>query len=212
MALIRRRYDSDYFENPLNKQTHDSPRNRSRLNELLAYKRTGQLLEIGFGNGDFLMAAKQHFAVRGIDVSDYAVLRIDDSLEGKVFQFDVECVQPLPGLNDVIVAFNVLEHLEQPGRVIQKAFEGLREGGLLMGSVPLNAGFLGRVHTSITNFFDRTHISTYPPDRWRLLFHTAGFQRIRFFGEILITSRIAIYLEGRYWRYLSLNLMFACEK
>ncbi|MFQ5944273.1 MAG: class I SAM-dependent methyltransferase [Anaerolineales bacterium] len=212
MAIIRKRYDSDYFENPLTAQTYDSLRNRTRLKVLLARKRRGSLLEIGFGNGDFLRAAAQHYDVRGIDISEYAVSKIDDSLASKVCRFDVESDRPLPGHNDVIVAFNVFEHLEQPERVIRKAFEGLREGGLLIGSVPLKGGLLGRLHTAATNFFDRTHSSTYSPNQWRRIFHGAGFARLRFFGEVLIGSRISFYLERSCWRYLSFNLMFDCEK
>ena len=135
------------------------------------------IVEIGCGKGEFLKLANRYFNVEGVDVSKYALTTADECIRDKVRYFDIECAQPLTNHYDVISAFNVLEHLEQPQRAIKKIFQGLSERGLFIGSVPCKAGVLGRVHTALTNIFDRTHISTYSPNRWQTLFRNIGFKQ-----------------------------------
>lgn len=212
MELIRKKYDQSYFENILINRSSNSQRNRRRLKEILAHKRSGKLLEIGFGNGDFLRLTQGYFDVEGMDISKYAVSSIEGDLKEKVKQVDIEEEQLLSGRYDVIVAFNILEHLERPGKVIAKLFDSLREGGFFIGSVPFNAGFLGKVHTVLTNIFDTTHVSTYPPQRWLTLLERAGFRNIRVFGETLIGGRWIIYLKEGLCRPLWFNMMFSCER
>ena len=124
----------------------------------------------------------------------------------------IEEEQPPRRRYDMIEAFNILEHLERPGKVIEKLSKSLREGGLFMGSVPFNAGFLGKVHTALTNVFDKTHVSTFSPQRWLALLERAGFRDVLIFGETLIGGRETIYLKHRFWRPLWFNMMFSCER
>jgi len=212
MALIRKEYGRDYFENILHRESPDSSRNQSRLREILSRKQSGKLLEIGCGKGGFLRLANRHFDVEGIEISKYAKSSIDDYLGERVKQIDIEGECPLLCQYDVIVAFNVLEHLKQPGKVIEKIFHGLQNGGLVIGSVPHNAGAIGRVYTALTNLFDKTHSSTYPPNRWQALFVNAGFRNTQIFGEIILGRSIIQYVKNRLWRHLSFNMMFLCEK
>ncbi len=53
------------------------------MEEILAHKQSGRLLEIGFGQGDFLELAQGHFDVEGMDISKYAVKTIEDDLKGR---------------------------------------------------------------------------------------------------------------------------------
>jgi tRNA G46 methylase TrmB len=55
--MIHTTYDRNYFKRLLHNSTSNTQRNRSRLKEVLARIRAGKLIEIGFGNGEFLKQA-----------------------------------------------------------------------------------------------------------------------------------------------------------
>ena len=212
MFLKKKPYGRDYFEGIYGKYSHNSQRNRNRLNEILTRKREGTLLEIGCGKCEFLRMAEKYFQVEGIDISKYAIDSSKHSVNGTIRLEDVENYHLRPDVYNVIAAFNVLEHLKQPDIAIQKIFTALRKGGLLIGSVPYNATLIGHVHTVLTNIFDPTHCSTYPPDRWDSIFITSGFRKISHFGEVMWGKNHSAYIRHRFWRFMSLNLVFMCEK
>ncbi len=155
--------------------------------------------------------AEEYFQVEGIDISNHAIESIRAHFGERVSVANLE-IDPLPtGRYDVIAIFNTLEHLHNPKETINKIVGALKPGGVLMGSVPNNFSLVGGFVTRLGNFFDRTHIATFPPDIWRQLFQQAGFHQINFFGETLLGRNHSIYLRHRWWPYFSFNLMFVCR-
>lgn len=211
MSIVRRSYDDHYFDNALHKTTPNSQRNRMRLNLARLFNRQGRLLEIGPGTGEFLELASQHYDVEGIEISPHALNHVTPGLRKSIKLGNIEDT-PLPAARyDVIAAFNVLEHLERPSPVLEKVNQSLTPRGCLIGSVPCNAGPVGQSATKVVNFFDRTHRSTFEPERWQALFRQAGFSSIRLFGEIPVGPRFSFFVQKPVWRYISPNLMFACR-
>lgn len=115
------------------------------LNVLEEYlKRPGRhvqgtrLLEIGIGNGDFLVAAKNRgYDVTGIEYSETnaknAGLRLDQSvriIRGEVFDL------PSSERFDVIVFNDVLEHVRDPLKFLGRIHEALNEDGLIFCTMP----------------------------------------------------------------------------
>lgn len=212
MKLIKRNYEEGYHDNILYREAPDSQRNRARLAVLLEHKTSGQLLGIGCGEGGFLRAAEAHFAVQGVDISRSAIRKIRPHFGDRVQVLDVE-QRPLPKAQfDVVAAFNVLEHLRRPDKVIAKIYAALLPGGVLVGSVPNNQKVVGGLITHLGNFFDRTHVSTLTPDTWQRMFHAAGFAEIRFFGEVNLGRNRCRYVTGRAWPWVGFNLMFVCTR
>ena len=217
MKLIRRHYEEGYHQLFLTREAANSQRNHARLRLLLNYQTGGSLLEVGCGMGGFLRQAESFFNVEGVDVSRAAIEAIRPHFGDRVSVFNIE-QRPLSqrllprGGYAAIAVFNVLEHLHQPARIVEKLYRTLSPGGVLLGSVPNNFGLVGGVNTRLGNFFDRTHISTLPPAAWRRIFQHAGFQQVTFFGEVTLGPNRCRYLSGRFWPYISFNLMFACQK
>lgn len=212
MRLIKQRFDESYHENPLYREMENSQRNRARLELIRENTDSGRLLEIGCGKGGFLRLAEAHFDVEGVDISDYAIESSRAHFGSRVRIANI-VEDDLPAASyDVIAVFNILEHLRMPGPVIKKLAAALKPGGLLVGSVPNNNSLVGGVVTQIGNFFDRTHVATYTPEKWRALFQADGFQQIRFLGEVTVGRNRCIYLKGPLWPHLSFNLMFLCKK
>ena len=212
MTLLRRKYDRNYFESSLYRPRVRSQRNRRRLREVRRWIRGGRLLEIGCATGEFLALATNHFEVKGVDVSQHALDRVPSELETKVEQLDAEHSALPAGPFDAVVAFNVLEHMKAPQVAARKVHQVLRPGGVLVGSVPHNAGLVGRIYTLLSNLADATHQSTLSPRRWRKVFKSAGFAMVRFLGEVPFTPHFGWYIDGRYREQVSANLIFVCQK
>jgi 2-polyprenyl-3-methyl-5-hydroxy-6-metoxy-1,4-benzoquinol methylase len=212
MKLIQSDYENNYHDHFLLREALNSQRNRLRLEALLAYKQSGRLLEIGCGKAGFLRLAGEHFEVEGVEISHHAVEALIPTFGERIRQANIEAHSLPQQRYDVIAAFNLLEHLRQPDRAIQRIFSALNEGGVTIGSMPNNYGLVGGVVTRLSNFVDRTHISTYTPEVWRGLFRQAGFSRVDFFGEVTIGRNRAVYVRRRFWPYVSFNLMFVCSK
>ncbi|HEX2980270.1 MAG TPA: class I SAM-dependent methyltransferase [Anaerolineaceae bacterium] len=193
-------------------EARNSQRNQNRLKLVRGLKPEGRMLEIGCGKGQFLQMAAAYYTAEGVDISQHAIDSLKANTSFSVRRMDVE-LGDLPALTyDIIIAFNILEHLQDPGRVIRKIYAALKPGGYLVGSVPYNAALTGRMHTLLTNLFDITHCSTFPPQQWRGLFAGAGFREICFFGEVMAGKSINAYLRHRWWSWFAFNLMFQVQK
>ncbi len=212
MHITRKRYNKEYYENAAYRAKANSPRNRKRLAMLRRHKPAGRLLEIGCGLGKFLELAALHYEVHGLDISKYAVAYSQRVLGSSVKRGNIEEEQLPLAYYNVIVAFNVLEHLKQPGRTVDNIYASLKEGGVFFGSVPNNSGPVGSTYTAITNILDKTHCSTYAPRRWCALFQQAGFSDLNFFGEVLLGKNRNAYIQNGLWRYVAFNLVFLCKK
>jgi 2-polyprenyl-3-methyl-5-hydroxy-6-metoxy-1,4-benzoquinol methylase len=212
LSVIRRRFDRRYFESVAYREIADSQRNRKRLQEITSHKKGGKLLEVGCGQGGLLRLASRHFDVHGIDISSYAIACIKPTFGDQVWRGDVENGSFSAAHYDVILAFNVLEHLEDPGAVIKRIYDSLTDGGVFVGSVPNNSAGVGMILTRFANAVDRTHRFTYPPTRWRTLFRKRGFRNIDFFGEITLGRNLGTFIKNSLWKHVSFNLMFVGVK
>jgi 2-polyprenyl-3-methyl-5-hydroxy-6-metoxy-1,4-benzoquinol methylase len=206
-------FDERYYRKALYRERPNSPRNRRRLAEVVRLKPSGgRLLEVGCAEGGFLSLASAHFDVRGIDASEYAARAIRERFGLPAEAADIESAALPGGAFDVIVAFNVLEHLADPEAVVARLFDALKPGGVLIGSVPNAGGIVGRPAAFIGGRLDRSHRSVFPPLVWRRVFETAGFAPVRFFGELNFGRNRSVYLRRAAWRHLAIALVFVCEK
>jgi len=208
-----RECNQTYFESWLGKTKINSLRNKNRLEQVLKLKKHGNLLEIGCGRGEFLSIARKYFNTEGIDRSNFAVASIKKNLIcDRVYEEKIENVKLDSNHYDVVIAYNILEHLADPEKTIRKIYDSLKKGGVLVGSVPNNSGLIGTFFTQVVNFFDKTHCSTFPPKEWKELYKKIQFGSIHFFGEFVLTKNFSLYFNFPAWHYISHNLMFVCQK
>jgi SAM-dependent methyltransferase len=97
-----------------------------------SYRSNGKLLELGCAYGFFLMEAARHFDVAGIELAAEAVdhgrragLNILSGLANETNLRQIGCV-------DVIVLFDVIEHLPEPRETLALCYQYLNPGGIIV--------------------------------------------------------------------------------
>jgi len=96
-----------------------------------------QVLDIGCGTGQFLTVAREE----GWDVSGLEIGRASTTYANDTLGLNVTCgslydYQGDPESLDAISMIEVIEHLEQPTKALQKSHELLRKDGLLLVTTP----------------------------------------------------------------------------
>lgn len=156
---------------------------------------------------------RAQFEVDGIDISNYAVAEAQKRVHSKaIVCADIEQFNMRNSVYDVIVVFNVLEHLKKPQLIIMKLCHALKPGGIIIGSVPNNSGVVGKLATRMSNFLDRTHISTYTLYEWQKIFRRSDLEAASEFGEIPLGMNFSIYFNSSWWKFVAFNYIFVWQK
>lgn len=172
-------YRRDYFA----RRERRLRRAGKRLKRILRFKSGGRLLDVGCGPGLFLEAAREHFAVSGVEVipeaAEYASSTLGESGEvmcGDFLQIDV----PREGF-DVITMYDFVEHVPLPFDNLVKARECLKAGGLLVLGLPnlssLGAMLKGQNWRGYS--IPPEHLFFFTPRTIAALLRKAGFRTLR---------------------------------
>jgi SAM-dependent methyltransferase len=118
---------------------------RTRLREILRYRTSGRLIEIGCAYGFFLNLARRHFDVIGYDISPAAVRHAVSE-----FAVDARCEDLVhthlePESADLVVMWDVIEHLPRPDLTVFEAGKALRPGGYLFATTGDIGSLLARL-------------------------------------------------------------------
>jgi SAM-dependent methyltransferase len=103
------------------------------LDAMLADKDAITVLDAGCG-ASIHVSFRQHVHLVGIDVSPKQLDR-NTALDEKIVG-DIETYPFAPEAFDVIVAWQVLEHLSNPERALNRFRDALKDGGVLVLSIP----------------------------------------------------------------------------
>ena len=180
-----------------------------------------RVLEVGCGPGRFLDRLRARYPMAqavGLELNSRAVA------EGRARGHDVRLASlgavaaSEPGAYDVLFAFQVLEHLPEPGQFLREAAASLSAGGWLIVAVPNAHGFTGQAVNDFGNLPPH-HLS-----RW----HTAVFERVapahglllraaheepvapyhrEWYRTLAILKRLS-FVAGRRWRPVELGTGF----
>jgi 2-polyprenyl-3-methyl-5-hydroxy-6-metoxy-1,4-benzoquinol methylase len=106
------------------------------LDEFEKYKKTGKILDVGCGIGLFLVEAKKRgWEVHGTEFTDKAI----EICKGKNIIMRQGKLDPgwfNEGMFDVVVSFEVIEHINNPIEEIKNINKILRDGGLFYFTTP----------------------------------------------------------------------------
>lgn len=153
----------------------------------------GRLLDVGCGNGGFLMLANQAgWQVEGLDF-DASAVHAARSRGLEVHHGGIEVLDERSGCYDVITLCHVIEHVHDPVATLRRLRVLLKPGGVLWLDTP-NLSSLGalRFGPHWRGLETPRHLVLFSPASMKKALTKAGFHSFR-----------------RYWRGLSLFNVFA---
>lgn len=143
-------HDLDAQQHHLTKQQYDlriSNLARFILKKISDVQSKRRLLDVGAGNGLFL----KFFKSEGFDVSGYELehalvdkMHTDAELKGvSIAQADITRLEGKP-LYDVVIASDVIEHIQEHEKAVQNLWKFVAPGGRLVITVPAHMHLYGK--------------------------------------------------------------------
>jgi len=144
-------------------------------------EKKGKIIDLGCSTGTFLSVAKERgWNVYGIELSTWAV-----SEAKRLHQLDIKQGSIIAALKnfsdnyfDVVVLFDVIEHLEAPGPFIHMAVQKLRPGGMLVITTPNIESVMARFTKERWYAIVPSHLIYFSPKTVKQLLHRYSLQAI----------------------------------
>lgn len=146
--------------------------NPARLNAIRDHA-TGSVLDVGCGNGAYVLAFADHMDIRGVDHVPF------ERWQEMPDRFSIADAQALllPDASvDTILSFETLEHLPDPAKALREYFRVCRQRLVLtVPNCDLTAGM--RASGLIFNhWIDRTHVNFWNMETLCTLMESSGFR------------------------------------
>lgn len=152
-----------------------------KLNQYVPLKKGKgkKVLEIGCSIGAVSnILTKRGFDVWATDVSEYAVKKAQKLTPKAHFSVvDIQKKIQIKEQFDLIICFEVVEHLEKPDLGIENMVDKLNVGGTLVISTPFPYSW---------NYHDPTHINLKTPKEWVKIMKKSGLKKVEFHRFTLI--------------------------
>jgi len=161
--------------------------NRRRAKRLMDYLRgtdaaSPRVLDVGCGRALLLESiARSGAECHGLEREGFDTSRVSSKIT--MHHGTVNSLGFMPGSFQLIILWHVLEHLENPGEVLQQLADLLSPGGLLAVAVPnidsLQAGWFGPdwFHLDLPR-----HLWHFTPKTLEMLWRAAGLKKVRASG------------------------------
>jgi len=117
---------------------------RPRLAAIKKRAKGKRLLDVGCATGFFMEAATEEgFDVRGVEFSTVAISMARPDIRERIVRGDVNALLAKePEKFDVVTAFDIIEHVQDPANFLKEIREILQPGGVLAISTPDTGHFL----------------------------------------------------------------------
>jgi len=174
------------------------------LPQLERFRRTSRLLEVGSSYGYFLeRASGSNWQAEGVELAAYPC-QVACSKGAEVVRGKLQDVPLERGSYDVIVMWDVIEHLTDIGEVLDSVFALLRSGGALVARTPDaralqgSMGMFGAAYRHLAYPANAAeHVYHFTPEGLALLMEKKGFRHTEVdthseWGERIIGGRNVI--------------------
>ena len=149
------------------------------------------ILNIGAGTGEDLKIIASYGMLTAIDIDVVTVALMPDDVVNKKLVADA-CNMPFQNAEfDVIVAFDVLEHIERDGQAVAEVFRCLKPGGVFVFSVPA-CTFLFSKHDELLG-----HVRRYNKPMIKKLLHSFTMTYINYWFFLLFVPAAFVRLVLR---------------
>jgi SAM-dependent methyltransferase len=209
-------FDQTYFTTIYSNYNHQNPLKKiawyNRLVEDVVRTHTRpRILDIGCAFGRFLSMYRSESDLFGVDISPHAIRHAQQSCKNAKFAVSSAEALPLKGLFDVIVAFDVIEHVEN----LPMMFEGIRKllspEGCFIFVVPVYDGPVGTMVRLLDR--DPTHIHKQSRAFW-LQWASSEFTVQWWCGiwRILLPVGYYIHVPASFLKRFSPAIAVVCKK
>lgn len=165
------------------KSNYDTKRRVNFVKEFISKK--GKILEIGSGYGFFIKdMEKKGFDIMGVEISKQRrnVLRKITGVKILNINFEQENIS-IDSKFDLIVMFQVLEHILNPIKFIKNVLKLLKPGGRLLVEVPNVDDFQIKKNESYRNWYwQRAHIHYFSPKNLKFVLKKGGLKEVKING------------------------------
>ena len=156
---------------------------KNKIKKIKRYKKSGRLLDVGCGDGDFLFGMSQTgFEAFGIDTSTEACKIAQQKLKNKngIYNSELrECEFP-DKFFDVITFWHTLEHLPHPNQELKEGHRILKDNGILILGMPNKNSFAFNIFGRYWFHLDiPRHLYHFSTKTIRGMLGLTGFQTVR---------------------------------
>jgi len=160
------------------------------LSSLLKYTNRGKLLEIGCAAGFFLEVAKKYFTVQGIELSEYSSGFAKNTMGLPVNTGDLFSANFRSGDFDVVVMWDVIEHLKDPKSTLIEINKILKTGGILaLSTGNINANIPKNNLSEWKMLMPPWHLFYFSKETINKILKESGFEIIKLKTRGLITKK-----------------------
>lgn len=135
----------------------------------------GRVLDVGCGLGFLLSGISANWERHGVEVSAFAAEHA--SRYGKIYQGYLEDAGYPDAFFDLVVIYHVIEHVQDPQKLIMEIRRILKPGGwLILGTPDFDSGAARRYGENYRMLHDKTHISLFSNDSMHRFLRDHGFR------------------------------------
>jgi len=172
-------YDSYYTDVNLSVSDFINKRVEEIMAGFSGYRQTNRLLEMGFGAGALLRAAvRAGWKTEGVEISKTAADHVREEGLTVFCGGLLEAGYP-DGYFDVVVASELLEHVDDPESLVCEVVRILRPGGLFWATTPHVDGVSSRLLGLDWTTVSADHLHLFSKKGLTSLLKSAGFRRVR---------------------------------
>lgn len=155
-------------------------RHKLRIRFIRKFVKNARLFDIGAGWGHFLYTAKlSGFDTDGVEISKLMHFYAENDLGLNIRHGDFFKLEIPENHYDVVTMWDVLEHIDEPGKAVSKVHKILKENGLFILQVPQIDSYISKKQKENWGMFSLEHISYFSKSTMEKFLERYGFELLK---------------------------------